>query len=73
VRTGLSGLSRVDRAGHEAFATAFYAAFDGLHHTIETVFADDDHAAVRFLLSGTHTGIFLGVPASGRSVASWRT
>jgi predicted ester cyclase len=65
----LGGNPPVDRAGHEYFATAFYAAFEGLHHTIEDVFATDDRIAVRFALKGRHTGAFFGIPASGKEVA----
>ena len=65
----LGGNPPVDRAGHEVFARAFYAAFDGMHHTIEDVFAIDDRVAVRFVLNGTHTGSFFGIPPTGRSVS----
>ena len=65
----LGGNPPVDRAGHEAFAKAFYAAFDALHHTIEDVFATEDRVAVRFVLNGTHTGSFFGIPASDKPVS----
>jgi len=58
----------MNRAGHEAFARAFYAAFEGIHHTVEDVFAAADRVAVRFVLHGVHTAGFYGVPASGRHV-----
>lgn len=64
----LGGNPPMDRAGHEVFATAFYLAFEGLHHTIEDVFATADRAAVRFVLRGVHTGNFFGMPPSGRSI-----
>jgi predicted ester cyclase len=64
----LGGNLPVDRAGHEHFAKAFYAPFEGIHHTIEDVFATDDRVAVRFLLKGRHTGSFFGIPASGKEV-----
>lgn len=64
----LGGNPPVDRAGHEAFAKAFYAAFDGIHHTIEDVFATEDRVAVRFALNGTHSGSFFGIPPTGRAV-----
>src|SRR5687768_17116664 len=65
----LGGSPPVDRTGHEAFAKAFYAAFDGIHHTIEDVFATEDRAAVRFVLNGTHTASFFGIPPSDREVS----
>ena len=64
----LGGNPPIDRAGHEAFAQAFYAAFEGIYHTIEDVFAADDRVAVRFVLNGVHTASFFGMPASGRQV-----
>jgi predicted ester cyclase len=64
----LGGAPPVDRAGHEAFAKAFYAGFEGIHHDLEDVFAAGDRAAVRFVLTGTHTGSFFGIPPSRRPV-----
>jgi SnoaL-like polyketide cyclase len=64
----LGGNPPVERGGHEGFARAFYAAFDGIHHTIEEVFATDDRVGVRFVLKGTHTGSFFGIPATGKPV-----
>ena len=55
-------------AGHQQFALMFYAAFPDLHHTIEDVIAEDRKAAVHFVLDGTHTGDFMGIPATGRSI-----
>jgi predicted ester cyclase len=66
----IGGNPPMDRAGHEAFAKAFYAAFEGIHHTIEEVLSDGDRVAVRFVLNGRHTGNFLGVPASGRTITA---
>lgn len=65
----LGGSLPVDRTGHEGFAKAFYSAFDGLHHTIEDVFATEDRVAVRFVLRGTHTASFFGIPPSDRTVS----
>jgi predicted ester cyclase len=64
----LGGNPAVDRAGHEYFAKAFYAAFPGMRHTIEDVFATEDRVAVRFVIRGTHAGSFFGIPATNRPV-----
>ncbi|SRR6266487_1136085 len=64
----LGGNPPMPREGHEAFALAFYAAFPDMHHTIEDVFATSDKVAVRFVIRGTHTGSFFGMPATGRPV-----
>ena len=67
-RATIGGNPPMPREGHEAFAVAFYAAFPDMRHTVEDVFATDDKVAVRFVLRGTHTGSFYGIPATGRSV-----
>jgi predicted ester cyclase len=64
----LGGQPAMDRAGHEQFARAFYAAFDGLRHDVEEVFATEDRVAVRFVLHGEHTGSFFGIPPTGRPI-----
>ena len=56
----------MNRAGHEQFAVAFYGAFPDMRHHIEDVFATDDRVAVRFVLRGTNTGSFFGMPPTGR-------
>ena len=67
-RAEIGGNPTMDRAGHEAFARAFYTAFDGIKHEIEEVFATADRAAVRFVLRGRHTGSFFGIPPTQRSI-----
>ncbi len=54
---------------HQQFATMFYTAFSGLHHVIEDTVADREKVAVRFTLHGTHAGDFMGLPATGRTIA----
>ncbi|HYV99437.1 MAG TPA: ester cyclase [Gemmatimonadaceae bacterium] len=58
-----------DRAGHEGFATGFYAAFPTVRHRIEEVFATDDRVAVRFTLAAPHQGSFFGIPATNCDVS----
>ena len=55
-------------AGHQQFAKAFYAAFPDLVHNIQETIAEDNRVAVRNVLSGTHTGDFMGIPATNRTV-----
>ena len=64
----LGGNPPMDRAGHEGFSLAFYGAFPDLRHEIQEVFATEDRVAVRFVLHGTHTGAFLGMPPTNRSI-----
>ena len=65
----LPGGPPLDLAGHQAFSTMFYAGFPDLRHEVELVAAEGDRAAVRFQLYGTHTGKFLGIAPTGRSIA----
>ena len=64
----LGGNPPMPREGHEAFAKGFYAAFPDINHEIEEVFATDDRVLVRFVLRGTNSGSFFGMPATGRHV-----
>jgi predicted ester cyclase len=67
-RARLGSNPPVDRAGHEAFARAFYAAFEDLRHDVEQVLADEDGVVVRFLARGTHGAPFFGIPPSHRPI-----
>jgi steroid delta-isomerase-like uncharacterized protein len=64
----LGGNPATGLAGHQAFASAFYAGFPDLHHEVTDVLVDGGAAAVRFVLHGTHLGDFFGIPATGRAV-----
>ena len=64
----IGGYPPMDRAGHEGFARGFYQGFPDARHEIADVFATDDRVAVRFILHGTHTGNFFGIPGTGRTM-----
>lgn len=64
----LPGGPPLDCAGHQAFAATFYAAFPDLRHEVELIAADGDRVAVRFCLHGTHSGGFLGIAPTGRTI-----
>jgi predicted ester cyclase len=44
----------------------FLASFSDVHMRVEDLIAEDDRVAARFRCSGTHTGTWLGHPATGR-------
>lgn len=67
-RATIGGNPAMDRAGHEAFALAFYAGFPDVAHHIEWVVADAGTAVMRAHLKGTHTGSFFGIPPTGRAI-----
>lgn len=46
----------------------FMKAFPDLRFEIEDLVADGDRVASRMTASGTHTGAYMGVPATGRKV-----
>jgi steroid delta-isomerase-like uncharacterized protein len=61
--SGLEGLKDVLRG--------MRAAFPDLIFSIHEQIAEGDKVASRFEWTGTHTGTFLGVPATGRPVQVW--
>jgi predicted ester cyclase len=64
----LGGNPPMPREGHEGFSRGFYAAFPDLSHNVEEVFATSERVAVRFILKGTHTGSFFGLPATSKPI-----
>jgi hypothetical protein len=46
-----------------------HSCLSGLKYTVEDVFAHDDRAACRLTVRGRQTGVFLGLPPTGRSFA----
>lgn len=64
----LAGFPPMDAEGHRAFSTPFYAAIPDLKHEIKDVIAEGDRAAVRFRMTGTDTGGFMGKPPSGKPI-----
>lgn len=57
-----------DRDGVKDFVRVMRTAFPDLHITPESVLADDDRVMVRFRMTGTHDGDFMGMPPTGRKV-----
>lgn len=58
----------MDFAGHSAFGVMFYQGFPDIYHTIDEVIVEDNTAAVRFTLRGTHTGEFMGIAPTGKPI-----
>jgi hypothetical protein len=67
-QASIGGYPPMDAAGHGAFGAAFYAGFPDIRHTFDEVIATEDRVIVRFILVGTHTGEFFGMPATGKAV-----
>ena len=60
---GLDGLKDILRA--------MRAGFPDIVFSIQEQIAEDDKVASRFEWTGTHSGEFLGIPATGRPVRIW--
>ena len=58
----------MDFDGHSGFGVMFYTGFPDIYHTIDDVIGEGDKAVVRFTLRGSHTGDFMGIPATGRPI-----
>jgi steroid delta-isomerase-like uncharacterized protein len=59
------------REGLRDAVAAFISAFPDMHWTIQEQIAEGEKVVTRFTMSGTHQGVFLGIPPTGRSVQVW--
>lgn len=57
-----------DKEGVMQMHRMLHSAFAGLNAEIHDQVAEDDRVATRKTFRGTHTGEFMGIPASGRAV-----
>ena len=46
----------------------YYGAFEGYRHVIDQLVAEDDWVVARLTYHGTHTGEFMGAPATGNEM-----
>ncbi len=58
-----------DRAGGKVFLQAFAAAYPDARFTIDDMIAEGDQVVTKKTFTGTNTGEFGGVPATGRGVS----
>lgn len=58
----------LNRNAFPSFIAGFPAAFPDFRIAVESVIAEGDEVAVRFVLNGTHKGEFMGIPATGKKV-----
>jgi steroid delta-isomerase-like uncharacterized protein len=56
------------REANRQFWTAFFAALPDLTGTMEDLVISGDRVVGRFVYRGTHTGDFMGIPATGNTV-----
>ncbi|GAC1396425.1 MAG: hypothetical protein NVSMB65_15600 [Chloroflexota bacterium] len=57
-------------AAHRAFYVELFAAFPDMQGEAQTTVAEGEWVASRVMVSGTHHGTFMGMPATGKH-ASW--
>jgi len=48
-----------------------YNAFPDLHFTVDDMVVEGDKAAVRWTLTGTHKGEYMGIPPTNKKVTMW--
>ncbi len=58
--------------GLRAFHTALWEAFPDAQLTVEDLVVDEDRAALRYRLRGTHRGAYLGVAPTGAAARGGR-
>ena len=56
--------------GFKQLAAVFLAAFPGGKHTIEDMIVEGDKVITRITYHGTHTGDLMGIPPTGKQVAT---
>jgi steroid delta-isomerase-like uncharacterized protein len=52
---------------NKVFNASLFQGFPDIQHSIEETIAEGDKVVYRTTLKGTHTGEFLGIPATGKS------
>ncbi|HZU67719.1 MAG TPA: ester cyclase [Ktedonobacteraceae bacterium] len=55
--------------GAQALSNLFHAGIPDMQVTFESVIAEGDLVAIRWLNQGTHTGELLGIPPTGKSAS----
>ena len=69
------GIPGIDTQGVEGFQRVvglYRAAFPDLKADIMAVVAEGDRVFVQLRMTGTNAGMFMGMPATGKSVATLR-
>jgi predicted ester cyclase len=59
----------MDKTAARGFYEAVFAAFDGPQLAFHEVFSVGDRLVIRFTMTGTHNGDFMGVAATGKQIA----
>jgi steroid delta-isomerase-like uncharacterized protein len=54
--------------GYKAFHQGTLASYPDFHVAVEDLFGDGDKVVMRFTITGTHEGDFLGIPPTGKKI-----
>jgi predicted ester cyclase len=65
----MNGAAALDLAGYQAMVKGVTASFSNIKHEIHHMVAEGDLVAVGVTLRLTHTGVYEGLAATGRTVA----
>ncbi len=68
-RSRLNSREPMDKEGYKQFMGAALSGFAEMRHEIQYTLAEGDRVALGITLHLTHTGEFLGVPATGKTAA----
>jgi predicted ester cyclase len=60
---GIASLAEIKRAIFEA-----RRAFPDIHDTIEEIIAEGDTVVIRWTITGTHRGVYEGIPPTGKPI-----
>ena len=63
------GQPDLDKEAFVQFCIGWFASFPDLTHNIQETVCEDDRVAIRIIVRGTHRGEFMGLPASGNTIA----
>ncbi|MER8431110.1 ester cyclase [Mesorhizobium caraganae] len=56
-------------AGYMAIVAMMRGGFSDIQWTLEETIAEEDKVAARFTMNGTHTGTFMGVPPTQKTIS----
>jgi predicted ester cyclase len=63
-----------DIRGHEnnkRFCSDLYDALPDMHFTVDDMVVEGDKAVVRYTMTGTHKGAYMGIPPTNRKITIW--
>ena len=64
------GFPLMDRKAFQQFLAMWYIGFSDWSHTVEDLVVEGDRVAVRVTAQATHTGDFMGAPATGKRITA---